>query len=114
MLRRFLNGSTRLCVVEHLSGRVAFDAEAHLGDGEGRIAVVDAEGRPLGLDKSNRIVTTFDTRDAEHTKPLLDSTSRCSRAARRRGGCLPGLRHAARRSGNRTSSGTTATSTSPT
>ena len=76
MLRRFLNGSTRLSVVEHLSGRVAFDADVRLGDGEDRIAVVDAEGRPLGLDKSNRIVTTFDTRDAEHTKPLLDSTER--------------------------------------
>jgi hypothetical protein len=74
MLRRFLNGSTRLSVVEHLSGHVAFDGDVRLGTGEARIAVVDAEGRPLGLDKSNRIVTTFDTRDAQHTEPLLDST----------------------------------------
>jgi hypothetical protein len=35
---------------------------------------VDPEGRPLGIDKSNRITTTFDTRDPEQTAPLLDST----------------------------------------
>jgi hypothetical protein len=74
MLRRFLDGSARISVVEHLSGRRLYDAEVSLGSGEARIAIVDAEGRPLGLDKSNRIVTTFDTRDAAHTKPLLDST----------------------------------------
>ncbi len=76
MLRRFLDGTTRVTVVEHLSGSVVFEDDVALGSGEGRIAVVDAEGRPLGLDKSNRIVTTFDTRDAEHTSPLLDSTER--------------------------------------
>jgi hypothetical protein len=74
MLRRFLDGTARVSVVEHLTGGVAFDAEVRLGQGEGPIAIVDGEGRPLGLDKSNRIVTTFDTRDAAHTKPLLDST----------------------------------------
>ena len=36
--------------------------------------MVDAAGRPLGIDKSNRIATMFDTRDDEQTKPLLDST----------------------------------------
>ncbi len=76
MLRRFLDGTTRVTVVEHLSGSVVFEADVALGSGEGSIAVVDAEGRPLGLDKSNRIVTTFETRDAQHTKPLLDSTER--------------------------------------
>lgn len=74
MLKRFLDGTARISVVEHLSGAVLYDADVELGSGEGRIAIVDAEGRPLGLDKSNRIVTTFETRDAAHTKPLLDST----------------------------------------
>ena len=76
MLRRFLHGTTRVTVVEHLTGSPLFEADVSLGQGEGRIAVIDAQGRPLGLDKSNRIVTTFDTRDAEHTAPLLDSTER--------------------------------------
>jgi hypothetical protein len=74
MLKRFLNGTTRLSVVEHVTGAVAYDEEVHLGDGDARIAVVDAEGRPLGIDKSNRISTMFDTRDADQMKPLLDST----------------------------------------
>src|SRR5680860_526646 len=76
MLRRFLDGTTRVTVLEHLSGSVVFEADVALGSGGGSIAVLDAEGRPLALDKSNRIVTTFETRDAEHTKPLLDSTER--------------------------------------
>ena len=63
MLRRFLDGRTRLSVVEHVSGRVAFDEEVSLGTDTRRIAVVDDAGRPLGIDKSNRIATTFDTRD---------------------------------------------------
>ncbi len=74
MLKRFLDGTTQLSVVEHVSGHVAYDEEVHLGTKDTRIAVVDAAGRPLGLDKSNRITTTFDTRDTEQTKPLLDST----------------------------------------
>ena len=74
VLKRFLDGTTRLQVVEHVSGAVAFDAEVHLGSKQTRIAVVDAAGRPLGLDKSNRISTMFDSRDAEQVAPLLDST----------------------------------------
>ena len=73
-LRRFLDGTTRLSVVEHVSGRGLFDEEVSLGSGTDRIAVVDPSGRPLGIDKSNRITTTFDTRDREQTAPLLDST----------------------------------------
>ena len=76
MLKRFLNGVTRISVVEHVTGTVVYDDEVHLGRGSERIAVVDPEGRPLGIDKSNRIATTFDTRDAEHTRPLLDSTEK--------------------------------------
>jgi hypothetical protein len=74
MLKRFLKGTTRLAVVEHVTGAVAYDEEVRLGDKDTRIAVVDAAGRPLSIDKSNRISTMFDTRDEEHVKPLLDST----------------------------------------
>ena len=73
-LRRFLDGTTQLSVVEHVSGRVLFDEEVSLGSSTDRIAVVDSSGRPLGVDKSNRITTTFDTRDRDQTAPLLDST----------------------------------------
>ena len=73
-LRRFLEGTTQLSVVEHVSGHVLFDEEVTLGSSADRIAVVDSSGRPLGIDKSNRITTTFDTRDRDQTAPLLDST----------------------------------------
>jgi hypothetical protein len=74
MLKRFLKGTTFLTVVEHVTGDVLLGEEVRLGDRDGQIAVVDAKGRPLALDKYNRISTTFDTRDEEHVKPLLDST----------------------------------------
>ena len=44
-LRRFLDGSTRLAVVEHVSGRTVLDEERSFGTGAARIAVVDAAGR---------------------------------------------------------------------
>ncbi|MDQ6686937.1 MAG: class I SAM-dependent methyltransferase [Actinomycetota bacterium] len=72
-LKRFLDGRTRLSLVAHVSGSVLYDEEMQLGSSEERIAVVNAKGQPLGLDKSNRISQTFDTRSAEHVAPLLDS-----------------------------------------
>jgi hypothetical protein len=72
-LRRFLNGTTQLSVVEHVSGAVVYDDKVRLGEGDGPIAVVNERGLPLGIDKSMRLAQTFDTRSAEHVKPLLDS-----------------------------------------
>jgi hypothetical protein len=72
-LRRFLNGTTDVRIVEHVSGTVAHEEEIHLGDGDERIAVVNERGLPLGIDKSLRLAQTFDTRSAEHVAPLLDS-----------------------------------------
>jgi len=72
-LGKFLDGETRLGVVEHLSGRVLYDAETRFGSGTGRIAIVNDEGKPLGIDKSGRMAQTFDTRSEEHVAPLLDS-----------------------------------------
>ena len=72
-LEKFLDGQTRLGVVEHLSGRVLYDEEIRFGSGTGRIAVVNDEGKPLGIDKSGRMAQTFDTRSEEHVAPLLDS-----------------------------------------
>ena len=72
-LVRFLDGRTRLSLVAHVSGVTLYDEEVGLGSGEGRIAVVSPDGKPLGLDKSNRISQTFDTRTPEQVAPLLDS-----------------------------------------
>ncbi len=72
-LGKFLDGETRLGVVEHLSGRVLYDEETRFGSGTGLIAIVNDEGKPLGIDKSGRMAQTFDTRSEEHVAPLLDS-----------------------------------------
>ncbi|MGH3445851.1 MAG: hypothetical protein ACRDPB_10790 [Nocardioidaceae bacterium] len=84
-LRRFLNGVTRLRLVEHVSDRVVYDARVRLGSGEEPIAVVNEEGRPLGLDKSNRLAQTFDTRSAEHVEPLLDAIEEVLAALKKAG-----------------------------
>ena len=72
-LHRFLDGTTTLQLVEHVTGEVLATTEAVLGGGTGRIAVVDKDGRPLGLDKSLTLSRLFDSRDAEQVAPLLDS-----------------------------------------
>lgn len=72
-LRKFLDGSAQLSLVEHVSGRVLLDELVSLGSGTGHISIVDTEGRQLGIDKSNRLAATFDTRDREQVVPLLDA-----------------------------------------
>ena len=72
-LERFLDGSTTLTLVDHVTGTEAAGAEVTLGSGSGRIAVVDKGGRPLGLDKSLKLSRLFDSRDAEQLAPLLDA-----------------------------------------
>jgi hypothetical protein len=72
-LRRFLDGTTELSLVDHVSGDELFRAEVALGSGDGRIAVEDARGNPLGLDKSNRLSRLFTSRSNEHLEPLLDA-----------------------------------------
>lgn len=74
-LLTFLDGRARICVREHVSGRVLFDEERSFGSGVGSIAVVGASGAPLGLDKSGRLSATFDSRSAEDVAPLLDAMS---------------------------------------
>jgi SAM-dependent methyltransferase len=72
-LTRFLDGRTTLTLVDHVHGHEVGRADAVLGSGEGRIEVVDKEGRPLGLDKSLVLSRLFDSRDPEQVAPLLDS-----------------------------------------
>ena len=84
-LRRFLNGVTRLKLVEHVEQRVVHDEEIRLGEGDERIAVVNDRGLPLGIDKSLRLAQTFDTRSAEHVAPLLDSIEEVLAALKKAG-----------------------------
>jgi SAM-dependent methyltransferase len=85
-LRRFLDGTTRLQLVVHVTGESVYDEEVRLGvGGEQRIAVVNDRGLPLGIDKSLRLAQTFDTRSAEHVAPLLDSIEEVLAALKKAG-----------------------------
>lgn len=84
-LHRFLDGRTTLSLVDHVTGTELGSTEAVLGEGEGRIAVVDRDGRPLGLDKSLTLSRLFDSRDAEQLAPLLDSIETVLAALREAG-----------------------------
>ncbi len=84
-LGRFLDGSTTLSLVDHVSAAELATEEITLGSGSGRIAVVDKGGRPLGLDKSLKLSRLFDSRDAEQLAPLLDSIETVLEALREAG-----------------------------
>lgn len=74
-LTKFLDGRTRLTLTVHgaAPAQVVFDGEVQLGESEKRIAVVDADGSPLALDKSLRRVKTFENRTPEQVEPLMDA-----------------------------------------
>jgi SAM-dependent methyltransferase len=79
-LMPFLDGHTRLTIRTHVDEHVLYDEELTFGDSEQRIQVVDAEGHPLGMDKSGRLERTFETRTAAQVTPLLDSIETVIRA----------------------------------
>ena len=82
----------------HVDDTVLYDEEHRFGTGEDRIAIVDAQGRPVGIDNYGRLQRTFETRTADQTEPLLDAVERILDAlARDRHRGVPRLRHAARR-----------------
>ena len=68
-----LDGITMVTVAPHGEDRLLFEGELHFGDSQERLAIVNAKGQPLGLDKANKLVPTFETRSPEQTEALLDS-----------------------------------------
>jgi SAM-dependent methyltransferase len=73
VLRRFLDGTTELALVDHVSGDPLHVETVQLGSSSRRIVVADAQGNPMGLDKSMRLSRLFTSRSAEHLVPLLDA-----------------------------------------
>lgn len=72
-LRRFLDGTTTLSLVDHVTERELYSADLSFGTSSDRIRIEDGQGNPLGFDKSMRLTKLFESRSAEHVKPLLDS-----------------------------------------
>ena len=74
-LREFLDGTADVAVVVTRTGEEVFHREVTLGEGRGRIEVVNRHGQPISLDKYLRRVVAFDTRSREELEPLLDATA---------------------------------------
>ena len=72
-LRPYLDGVTRVSLTDPGTATERFGETVRFGDRTERIDVVNSAGRPLALDKSLKLVETFDTRDAAHVEPLLDA-----------------------------------------
>jgi Tellurite resistance protein TehB len=73
-LKRFLDGRTRVVVREPGSPGSFFDRETSFGDGDERIRVVNARGVQLGMDKSGKMVPTFETRGRGDIAALVAAT----------------------------------------
>ncbi|WP_210440268.1 class I SAM-dependent methyltransferase [Nocardioides xinjiangensis] len=84
-LRPFLDGVTEVTMTDPGTGTVLYSRTVRLGDRRDRIEVVNAAGRPLSLDKSLKLVETFDTRDAAQVEPLLDAIDEVLGALRKAG-----------------------------
>lgn len=72
-LHRFLDGKAEVSLVDHTTGERLFSGTVQFGQGAGRVRVEDAQGNPMGLDKSMRLSRLFASRDPEHLEPLLDA-----------------------------------------
>lgn len=69
----YLDGASRLSVVDHVRDETVFDEEIVFGEGAGRVEFVNNKGLEISLDKSGRFSATFDVRSGENLEPLLDS-----------------------------------------
>ena len=72
VLRPYLHGVSRVRVEEHASAEVLFDAEVRLGQGAGRIAIVDDDGRPLSVTGKGRLAALLSQRGPQAVGAMLD------------------------------------------
>ncbi|WP_141014094.1 class I SAM-dependent methyltransferase [Nocardioides sambongensis] len=71
-MQRFLDGRSRVEVVEHVTGTRLHDQEVAFTDTDRRIAFVNNRGLEISLDKSGRFSPTFSGR-GDQVAPLLDA-----------------------------------------
>lgn len=81
-MHRFLDGSTRVRVVEPGSGQVVGELEHVFGDGAGRVSVVDARGRPVYVTKWGGAKASFDDLDPASRRSWLDTLGQLLTALR--------------------------------
>lgn len=82
VLHRFLDGVVDLGIVDPVTGRELARTTARLGTGEGEVLVQDAQGNPMGLDKSMRLMGLFVDQGEQAKELLLDSMDTVIRVLR--------------------------------
>jgi len=75
-LRPYLNGRAEVTVRTLLTGRVLFEDSVLLGDRDGIVSVVDSRGRPLTVDKGNRVSAMFGDADEDVKADLVEAVVR--------------------------------------
>ncbi|WP_110182682.1 class I SAM-dependent methyltransferase [Nocardioides solisilvae] len=73
-LQKFLDGRTLLTVRDSATAEVLWSQEVAFGTSEEPVRVVNRKGFAVGLDKSGRLVPTFDSRSGEDIGALVDAT----------------------------------------
>lgn len=68
-----LDGTAVVRVAVHAQPEALAEQELRFGAGDGRVAIVDRKGRPLGLDNTGKLIATFENRTEATTAPLLDA-----------------------------------------
>ncbi len=84
-LAKFLDGHSEITVIDRTSDDEVFRAEVAFTDRPDRIEIVNPDGVPLSLDYLQRLVGTFETRDAGLRGPLLDAIEEALGALRSAG-----------------------------
>ncbi|UYM06157.1 hypothetical protein [Solicola gregarius] len=72
-LVKYLDGTARIVVREHVDETVVFDDHISFGDSTGSISVTDREGRPLATDKTGELQRVFAGGDPRDRDALLDT-----------------------------------------
>lgn len=86
LLRPYLNGRADAVVRSLASGEVVFEGPVTLGDGEGSIELVDAEGRPVTVSKTRHLsASMFSDASASDRELLVDTVVRALEFMRSRG-----------------------------
>lgn len=81
-LAHHMVGRARITVRDPASDRVYFDRDLQLGESEAPIVIRSRRGVELGIDKSGRLVPTFEGRSRGDIDALLDATEKVLAALR--------------------------------
>jgi SAM-dependent methyltransferase len=72
-LGRFLNGHARVQVGDHVTGKVVVDEEVQFGASTRRVRVLHRTGLPGSLDKSGRVLVSFDAQPPDTRAAVVDA-----------------------------------------